>query len=450
MSAISAANLARALDGPLAELIELQRAAGLAISVTRGDELLFARTLGVMDAETDVPVVADTVFACASVTKLFTATAVMQLAEQGGIEIDQPVITYLPEFRLIDERYRAITVAHLLSHTSGIPDYDVFTYHHDPQFDDGALRRYVRGLGSQPLTLNSVPGERCRYCNRGYSILGELIATLSGQSYEAYVTAHILAPLGMRDSTLIHGLTPKSRLAAPHVFARDGRVVKSDVYAYNRSTAPDGALLTTLPDLTRWLQAAWNRGAIEKHRVLQPATIERMWNSMIDSGERFTPQMGLGWKLRTYRDQLVVGHGGLDLGFRAGTSMMPASGLSVTVLMNSMWGPSFELINAAFDVAMGHPAPRLIAPLNRWPTFTGRFQHEVRGEVRVEFENDTLWLEHGDTRCRMMPTGPDAFTGPAEANPFTTRLWALRMGPDGAPRVEIDGLEFTRGLAATT
>ena len=131
-------------------------------------------------------------FHMASITKPFVATAVMQLVEKGRMRLDAPLTTYLPYFKMADPRAQTITIAQLLSHTSGMPD--VYDYEWDkPQYDDGALERYVRSV--QDRTLLFAPGERIQYSNMAYEILGDVVAKASGMTFEDYVRQNILEPL---------------------------------------------------------------------------------------------------------------------------------------------------------------------------------------------------------------------------------------------------------------
>jgi CubicO group peptidase (beta-lactamase class C family) len=136
----------------------------------------------------------------ASITKPFVGTAIMQLVERGVVDLDAPVVKYLPYFRLADDRCNSITVRQMVTHTSGMPDVDDYEWD-KPQYDEGALGRYVRSLTNQKLLF--VPGERVQYSNMAFEILGDLVAKASGESFDDYVHRHILAPLKMTDSTLL-------------------------------------------------------------------------------------------------------------------------------------------------------------------------------------------------------------------------------------------------------
>jgi CubicO group peptidase (beta-lactamase class C family) len=146
------------LDSVLQEIMARWDIPGLAVGLVQGNETVYARGFGVQSLETQTPVTLDSIFCTASVSKCFVATAVIQLAERGKIDLDAPLIQYLPYFRMDDERYRQVIIRQILSHTSGMPDmdeneYDDFVSH--PEWDDGAAERYVRGLKDKKLIADS-------------------------------------------------------------------------------------------------------------------------------------------------------------------------------------------------------------------------------------------------------------------------------------------------------
>ena len=165
---------------------------GLAVGIVEAGRPVYVRGFGVMDARDPArPVTAETLFHMASITKPFVATSVMQLAERGRVDLDAPITRYLPYFQLKDPRYRAITVRLMLTHTSGMPDVEDYLWD-KPEFDDGALERYVRSLRDKSLRWE--PGRKFAYSNMAYEVLGDLVAKVSGMSIEDYVNKNILNP----------------------------------------------------------------------------------------------------------------------------------------------------------------------------------------------------------------------------------------------------------------
>lgn len=171
---------------------------GLQVGIVSEDKILFTGEYGSANVSTGEPVVNSTLFHQASVSKTFVVTAVMQLAERGQVELDSPIVSYLPYFRMNDERYHQITVRQLLNHTSGIPDEDDYAWDR-PEYDEESLERYVKSISRRKLL--SEPGLLFAYSNIGYEILGDLIAKVSGLSFEEYISRNILEPAGMKSSS---------------------------------------------------------------------------------------------------------------------------------------------------------------------------------------------------------------------------------------------------------
>jgi CubicO group peptidase (beta-lactamase class C family) len=212
---------------------------GFAIGVIEDNRLVYARGFGVMKlGDSTHPVAPETLFHMASITKPFVATAVMQLVEQGKIDLDAPVTKYVPYFRLMDLRYKDITVRHMLTHTSGMPDVKDHRWN-KPEYDEGALERYVRSLEDKQLLWP--PGQKFRYSNMAFEVLGDLVAKVSGMSFEDYVEASILKPVGMKSSTLLYKKADPAKMAAGHTM-RNGVVVPVAHYPYNRAHSPSSNL----------------------------------------------------------------------------------------------------------------------------------------------------------------------------------------------------------------
>lgn len=192
----------RQIDRRLAEAREAHAVPGMAVAIVCGDTLAFAKGYGVRAVDDPTPVTARTRFRIASVTKVFTATAIMKLEESGALRRDDPVRDHLPWFELARPAVTGsapVTIQHLLTHTAGMPRDSRLT-------DFGRRFQPERGAAVAALPdqrLESGPGERHAYSNLGYAVLGELIARKAGVSYAEYLRREILEPLGMRE-TLVH------------------------------------------------------------------------------------------------------------------------------------------------------------------------------------------------------------------------------------------------------
>ncbi len=322
------------LEQVLEEIIARWGIPGLAVGVVDGGEIIYARGFGVQSLETQMPVTADTIFCVASVSKCFVATAIMQLAEQGILNLDAPLAQYLPYFRLDDERFRKISIHQVLSHTSGMPDMDEYVYDDfvdHPEVDEGAAERYVRGLSK--LKMVAAPGERFSYSNIAYNVLGDLIARVSGQTFEDYIKKHILLPAGMPDSTFFYPEVPRNRLAVPHVRAPE--MIVRPVYPYHRADAPASFLHTTLIDMCHWAITSLNGGTYQGQRILSPAGYELMWSPVAKRGyPPFYEAAGLGWTIGHYEGVKTVSHGGGGFGWTDFLILLPEKNCAAVILCN--------------------------------------------------------------------------------------------------------------------
>jgi CubicO group peptidase (beta-lactamase class C family) len=341
--------IAQTIDTLIAEAMRDGNVPGVALAVTEDGERTYARGHGVMNIATHTPVTPDTLFHLASVTKTFVATAILQLAERGRLDMHEPVVTYLPYFRLADERYNTITAAQMLSHTSGMPDTDYYAWDR-PEYDDGALERYVRSLGD--LRLLTPPGEKFAYSNIAYEVLGDVIAKVSGLSFEEYVRRELLLPLGMVRSTLLVREADPSLLASPHLPTDSGGVVVSDVFPYNRAHAPSSTMYSNVFELSRWAIAHLNRGSLDGGRVLSPQTYDLMWRPQAATGNSYWPEMGLGWFLGERSGERCVGHEGADDGFKACFILVPERHVSAIALGNLDRMKIEDLTDAILDVVL--------------------------------------------------------------------------------------------------
>src|SRR5215813_5501082 len=315
------------LEPKIKDVIQKGQLPGFAIGVVKDGKLIYAKGFGVAKLGTNSPVTSRSLFHMASVTKTFVATGVMQLVEQGKIDLDAPVTKYLPYFKMDDERYRDIRIRQMLSHTSGIPD--TTNYHWDkPEYDDGALERFVRSLTNQRLVFT--PGERFAYSNTAYEILGDVIAKVSGESFEDYVQHHILTPLGMKDSTLLVRQANQQLLTTPHI-EEHSKVVVSKIFPYNRAHAPSSTLYSNIEDMSRWALANLNHGELEGQRILKRETAESMWQPVVNA---FNMKEGISWFTTVLQGHRLVMHDGGDVGFESRLMLAPDDSVAVIAMAN--------------------------------------------------------------------------------------------------------------------
>jgi len=296
------------------------------------------------------------VFHMASITKPLVATAIMQLVERGILDLDAPVVKYLPYFRLADARYNQITVRQMVTHTSGMPDVEDYEWD-KPQYDDGALERYVRNLTNQQLLF--APGERVRYSNMAFEVLGDVVAKASGESFDDYVQHHILVPLQMTDSTLLLKQANPTLLTWGHELDEQGAPFASRVFPYNRMHSPSSNLHSNVLDMARWAIANLNRGELDGHRILQAPTHDMMWRPAHQLGgpgeDGQISAVGISWWLGVYRGTRMIAHEGGDTGYRTDLVLLPDKRIAVVWMENADWAANDDsLMRAALDVALGY------------------------------------------------------------------------------------------------
>ena len=285
----------------------------------------------------------------ASVSKPFVATAIVQLWEAGRLELDAPVITYLRYFALAGGDYRQITIRQLLSHTGGVPDTDSYDWH-APEYDDGALERYVRSIAGEEMV--HTPGAAYAYSNIGYEVLGDVIAKVAGEPFEVYVKRQILEPLGMGDSTFLRREVDPALATTPHFGAP--LAVLGGAYPYNRAHAPSSTLHSSAADMCRWMLANLAQGELEGRRIVSEAGHAALWHPEVVTGEEGWDEVKcLGWSRGTYRGHTVVHHSGSDPGYYADLVLLPHLQAGVVVMANAYCPTAWGITDAALDLLLG-------------------------------------------------------------------------------------------------
>lgn len=322
------------LTGVLSEIIDRWGIPGLGVGIVDDGEIVYARCFGVQSLDTGVPVSPDSFFCVASITKCFVATAIMQLVEQGNLCLDAPIVQYLPDFRMEDERHTQITLRQMLSHTSGMPDMDENEYDElvaHPEYDEGAPERYLRSLASRGMI--AAPGERFAYSNITYNVLGYLIAKRTGLPFEETMHKQVLRPAGMPESTLYFPDVPRDRLAVPHL--RVPRMIVNPIYPYHRADAPASFLHSTVREMCQWAITCLSGGTHNGKHILSPSGFDEMWKPVAEWGfPPFYEHIGLGWTLGHFDGVKTVSHGGMGFGWTDFLTLMPEKNRGMVILCN--------------------------------------------------------------------------------------------------------------------
>ncbi|GAB4441903.1 MAG: serine hydrolase [Anaerolineae bacterium] len=317
-------------------------APGVAIAVVRDDVVVFARGFGVRELGKDGPVDEHTLFAVASTTKAFTAALLGMLVDEGRLKWDDPVTSYLPGFQLYDPFVtRELTVRDLLCHRSGLSRGDSLWY--ATGFDRAEVLHRVRHL--KPSWSFRA---RYGYQNIMYLAASQVIEAVAGQSWDDFIEARLLAPLGMtRSVTSVHELAGMENVATPHHQDEDSGDVTPIPYWDVDNIAGAGALNASAVEMAQWMRLNLAGGLYEGTRLLSEDVIREMQTpqminndperreieAKIDIGVNFNTY-GLGWAVYDYQGRKVIAHGGGLDGMRSEVMMAPAEKLGVVVLTN--------------------------------------------------------------------------------------------------------------------
>jgi CubicO group peptidase (beta-lactamase class C family) len=295
-----------------------QRIPGLSLAVLRGDSVLLARGYGEADVEHHVPAADSTIYQSGSVGKQFTSALIVRLASEGRLGLDDPIAKWLPEGR---PSWRRITVRHLLTHTSGIPDYADSTLDYRRDYTEDELVRLAAGLPSL-----FEPGARWSYSNTGYLLLGVIIHRLTGIFYGDLLRSEVFQPLGMRTARIISESAIVPNRADGYRLV-GGRLEHQEWVAPMLNTTADGSLYLTVLDLAQWAVGLNHRRYPGAEGLRQSWTPVRL----NDGG---TYPYGFGWSLDQQRGYPRIGHTGSWQGFKASIQRYPEQDLTVIALAN--------------------------------------------------------------------------------------------------------------------
>ncbi|GHF14731.1 hypothetical protein GCM10017044_06040 [Kordiimonas sediminis] len=319
---------------------------GMALAVVSKDQVLYEETFGVKNMYTKEPVTSQSLFHMASVSKTFVATALMQLHEAGKLDVDKPVVDYVPYFVLVDGRYKDLTVRQFASHITGMPDFDSDPWH-DPDYDEEALERFVRDFISHKF-LTHAPETKYQYCNTGYELLGDVIAKVSGMTFEQYVQDNILAPLGMEQSTFLIRDADMAKLNSLHIL-KDGKRRVADVYPYNRMHGPSSTLISSLADMIPYVQMKLNGGRHGSEVLLDEDLLNDMYAPAMGKFEN----VGFGWHRGVQKGQTIIRHGGND-GFKAYVAFIPALDIGFVMMSNTAEMSYHGFAEKVLDILIDH------------------------------------------------------------------------------------------------
>ena len=391
--------LSRALDTLIEQQYPSDEPGGVAL-VAKGDEVLYEKAFGMANLELEVPMQTNMVFRIGSVTKQFTAVAILQLMEEGKLSLQDDITKFIPNY---PTHGHTITVHQLLNHTSGI-----MSYTDNPEiFNLEAMRKpldpeeLLELFKYQPM--NFAPGERFLYNNSGYILLGYIIEKVSGESYAEYVRTHLFEPAGMEHS----------------LYGDDKKVLKNRAYGYQPyedgfvnadfldMSLPyaAGSLMSTARDLFKWNQA------LKSGKILKPETLELAYQEgVLNDGS--TIDYGYGWSLGEFKGTRMISHGGGINGYVCYELWLPQEDLNVVVLLNST-GKSPETLAlkvAAHAIGMPFPEKEIPLEVSALEEYSGVYEGDDEVRRAIFVEDGKLFSQRTDGNpFRIIPFEKDKF-----------------------------------------
>lgn len=455
------------LSGELPRLADLHGVPAAAAAVLAGGETVDAAT-GVLHLGTGVEATTDSLFQIGSITKVWTATLIMQLVDDGLLDLDAPVRTYLPEFRIADETAAAaITTRQLLSHRAGFEG-DLFT---DTGRGDDAVEKYVTTLADTPQLFP--PGTAFSYNNAGYIVLGRIIEVLRGANWEQVLTDRLIGPLGLTHAAPSPYEAIMYRVAQGHIPGPDGALAPAPLWALARSNGPAGATLAMrASDLITFAKAHLDGGvAADGTRVLSAASVDamRQVHSELPALGVMADAWGLGWEIDNVPGARIIGHDGSTIGQNAFLRTVPELGIAVALLTNGgnvlsiyrdLVSGVFEQLTGRRDLLKELPTPEVtdaILGQAEAARFVGTYSASVLDMIVSRDDKGRLWmsevpkgfvaeLAQPESETQLVLHGPDALIT-VEKSQGTHWLYAF-LGDDGHGRAAF--LHTGRAMPRTT
>ena len=404
------------LDAWIAATVAQREQPGLSIGIVYDQDLIWAKGYGFADLERRVPATPNTLYRIASISKLFTATAIMQLRDAGKLRLDDPVGDKLPWFS-IKKTYEGgppITVRHLITHTSGLP-------------------REVNGVNWSDLTfptrdemLRVLPGQETvfppdtewKYSNLAVSLAGEIVAAVSGEPWSRYVERHILEPLGMA-STRVVPERGMPGLAVGYGRRVPGRARDVEPFVDVGAESPAANLASNVEDLAKFVSLQLREGPAGGKQIVRGSTLREMHRIQWLRPD-WQSGWGLGFSVRRVGDEVRIGHGGSLPGQRTQIEIALTPRLGVIVLTNANDGEPIRYVNQAFTL-LGPAVAKAVTPPDtprvpdpQWQRYVGRYAWKF-SEMQIQILNGelTMIVPEADnpwtSRMILKPVGPNSF-----------------------------------------
>ncbi|MGH8250834.1 MAG: serine hydrolase [Steroidobacteraceae bacterium] len=409
------AAVARMLDAFIAHEMADKELPAFSIALVDDQQTVWAQGFGWASPGDKTPATAETVYRVGSVSKLFTDIAIMQLVEQGKLDLDAPVTRYLPDFQPHNPSGKPITLRQLMAHHSGLVREPPVGHYFDPT--EPSLAQTISSLNRTSLVY--APESRAKYSNAAIAVAGYVLERTQNEPFAKFLEHAVLDPLGMRHSSFEPNPTVDSNLARAYMWTLDGRVFEAPTFQLGVS--PAGSLYTNVTDLGRFMSALFAGGRGANGQLLTPATLEQMWTPQFSASGKKS-NFGIGFGVSDFEGHRQVGHSGAIYGFATTLRTLPDEKLGVVAVTtkdgaNAVTGRVAEVaLKAMLAVRRGQAIvqPELSSPIppELARHVAGRY---VKGERAVELiENggklSLLRLNGGDQPVRLRMLGDALIT----------------------------------------
>lgn len=450
-----------ALSERLQQLTDKFDVPGAVLAVLADDEVTTA-AVGVLNRNTGVETTPDSVFQIGSITKVYTASLVQRLVERGELDLDVPVQTYLPEFRVADDTAsRTVTLRHLLTHSSGI-DGDHFL---DTGRGDDALEKYVASCAE--LDQQFEVGATMSYCNAGFGVVGRVLEKVTGKVWDQVLKDELLTPLGLEETMTLPEDVLRFRAACGHV-GEPGSLAVTPQWGIPRSSGPAGLINASAADVLRFAKVFLDGGrAADGTAWLSEASVSSMLQPQVEVPNKFTlgNHWGVGWILFDHDGRSMFGHDGATLGQNAFLRIVPDRRVAVVLLTNG--GATGDLAHAILDEVLeeyaGVRLPALLEPVENasggdrstqvgsYVRAAAAMEIEENGEsgLKLTIKNTSALasvMEQDDTVVELLPVKEDTYVGRLPGAEGWTSVVFFTL-PDGSRFVHLGARATARAAS---
>jgi CubicO group peptidase (beta-lactamase class C family) len=376
------------LDGVIGKQMRVDHVPGVTVAVVKDGQLFFTKGYGAADLQADKPVNAQTtLFRIGSVSKVFTATAVLQLAEQGKLDLHADVNTYLKTFHIPATYPRPITLADLLTHTAGFEGRDTGL---QLARTTGDLEPLGRLLAEHMPVRVRPPGELTAYSNYGYALAGYIVEQVSGMPLADYAEQHIFQPLDMRSSTFRQPVEARLAAGLSKGYVYGDRGYRPDPFE-TIAVSPAGAMSVTATDMANFMIAQLQNGRFGDHRILQDSTAAMMQTRQITNDPRAPGGMAYGFEAQERNGQRLLIHPGGVGAFFSLLALLPEQHVGVFVAYNSFGGAANILSYPFLQAFLDHYTPASETPLPTPPAGSAERTSRITGSYWGTDRSDTTW-----------------------------------------------------------